>query len=216
MGAHSGSMTFRQYYVRHPLPADWRERFHEGIERMIIRPLDPAGEEERALGWCGPHFALDVELNSEQYLYNDYLILGLRIDTLTVPGALLRLFAEAEARRVMAEQKRATLTRYERAEIKDRVKAELKKKVLPSIKAIDLVWNLQDGVVRFYSTNEKLNVEFAELFEQTFELPLTSDAAYVAGLLEAVGLTDAERAALDGVEPTPFVDLETAVAAMKE
>ena len=101
MGAFNGSLTFRQYYVRDPLPKDWKDRFQLGIERNVFTPLDPAGEAERSVGWCSIHFPLDLELTPEQYIYNEYIVLGLRIDTMTVPGSLLRIFTESECRRVM-------------------------------------------------------------------------------------------------------------------
>lgn len=216
MGAFSGSLSYRQYFVRDPLPGDWKDRFQIGIEQNIFVPLDPAGEAERSVGWCSIHFPLDLELTPELYIYNEYIVLGLRIDTLTVPGALLRIFTESESRRVMMEQKRAKLSRYEKAEIKDRVKLDLKKRLLPAIKSIDMAWDWQKGVVRFFAGNEKVNLEFMELFEQTFGLQLTPDGPYTASLLDAVGLTDGERAAFDRVEPSQFVDLDTAVAAMRE
>ena len=106
MGAFSGGLTFRQYYVRDPLPGDWRERFQIGIEQNIFQPLDPAGEAERSVGWCSIHFPLDLDLTPEQYIYNEYIVLGMRIDTLAVPGPLLRLHTEAECRKLMAEHER--------------------------------------------------------------------------------------------------------------
>lgn len=216
MGAFTGGLTFRQYYVRDPLPADWRERFQLGIEAHVFKPLDPAGEVERSIGWCSIHFPLDLDMMPEQYTYNDYIVLALRVDTLSVPGSLLRIFTEAECRRLMYEQKRSKLNRYEKAEIKDRVKLDLKKRLMPSIKTVDMVWNWQQGVLRFFAGNEKVNVEFMELFEQSFGLNLTPDGPYTAGLLSASGLSEAERAALETIEPSTFVDLDTAVAAMKE
>ncbi len=216
MGAFRGSLTYRQYFVRDPLPGDWKDRFQIGIEQNLFQPLDPAGEAERSVGWCSIHFPLDLELTPEQYIYNEYIVLGLRIDTLTVPGSLLRIFTESECRKVMFEQKKNKLSRYEKAEIKDRVKLDLKKRLLPAIKSIDVAWNWQKGVLRFFAGNEKVNVEFMELFEQSFGLQLTPDGPYTGALLEATGLTDDELRAIDGLEPVQFVDLDTAVAAMKE
>lgn len=216
MGAFNGSLTYRQYYVRDPLPRDWKDRFQFGIENNIFQPLDPAGESERAVGWCSIHFPLDLDLTPEQYIYNEYIVLGLRIDTMTVPGSLLRIFTESECRRVMMEQKKVKLSRYEKAEIKDRVKLELKRKLLPSIKTVDLAWDWQKGIVRFFAGNEKVNIEFMELFEQTFGLQLTPDGPFTMSMLDAVGLTEAEQTLFESVEPTGFVDLDTAVAAMKE
>ncbi len=216
MGAFTGGLTFRQYYVTEALPEGWKDAFHQAIAQHAFKDIDPHTEEERAVGWCSPHFPLDVELEQSQYLYNEYLVLALRIDTLTVPGPLLRIYSEKESRRVMAEQKRASLNRYEKAEIKERVKLDLRRKMMASIKAIDMVWSWSSGTVRFFSTNEKVNLEFMELFESTFGLQLTPEAPYTVALHGWHTLDDAQKAAIERIEPESFADADTMLAAMKE
>lgn len=220
MGAFQGGLTFKQYYVDDPLPSGWPDLFQQGIARQGFKPIEISSEVERSIGWASVHFALDTELEPEMYTYNEYLVLAMRIDTLTVPGPLLAIYSEAEARRVMQEQKRPSLNRYERAEIKERIKIDLRKKLFPSIKTVDMVWNWETGVVRFYAANEKTNLEFQDLFEQTFDRVLIPDGAFTAATRGAVPggmkLDAAQLAALDEVEPHAFVDIETAVAAMKE
>ena len=49
MGAFQGGLTFRRYTVEGELPKDFRDRFHQGITKYTFRPIDPGGEEERAL-----------------------------------------------------------------------------------------------------------------------------------------------------------------------
>ena len=216
MGAFTGGLTYKTYYIHDPLPERWRDPFEAGIKRNTFRPLNPEGEEERSVGWCSPHFPLDLDLHSGVFHYNDYIVLAVRIDTLSVPGPMLRIYAEQEARRVMVEQNKSSLTRYERSEIKERVRRDLRKKILPTIKTVDMAWNWQDGVVRFFSTSEKLNLEFMELFEATFDQVLTPDCAHTSARLNAAALSEDEILTVDGLEPMAFVDADTIVAAMKE
>lgn len=219
MGAFSGGLTFRQYYVTEPLPDGWKDTYQANIQRHAFRDIDLASDEERSLGWCSPLFPLDVELDSSMWLYSDYIVLALRIDTLTVPGPLLKIYAEAESRRVMAESKKAKLNRYESAEIKERVKLSMRKKQLPSIKTIDMAWNWMPeaggpSVVRFFSGNEKVNQEFAELFEQTFDRVLVPDGVFTA-TRDAMELPDLAEGLLE-LEGDTFTDPDTMVAAMTE
>lgn len=217
MGAISGGMTFRQYTVKEALPEGWADKFREGIRRCAFVDIDLAGEADRAIGWCDPRFPLDTDLEPEQYLFGDYLLLGLRTDVLAVPGPLLKLHTEAETRKVSKEQGRDSLNRYEKAEIKERVKLFLRGKMLPSVKSVDLVWSLSEQVVRFFSSSEKANLEFMELFEDSFGLQLIPDAPYTAGLFgKGVNLSELEKAALDTVEPTPFIDADTAARLLME
>ena len=215
MGAFSGGSTFRQYYVSGELPDNWPAKFQAGIERGVFKEIDLKGEEDRALGWCSAAFPLDLDLQPELWRFNEYIVLALRIDTLTVPGPLLRIHTEAEIRRVQLEQKRDSLNRYEKAEIKERIHLMLRARVLPTIKSIDMVWNWTDGTVRFYAGNEKVNLEFQEMFEETFDLILIPETPYTAALHgRGIKLSDKEKASLDAVEPSIFVDTDTALAAL--
>lgn len=215
MGAFTGGLAFRRYTTVEPLPAEFKDLFQKGIAEHAFRPIEPANDEERSIGWASAHFALDTNIQPEMYRFNEYIVLAMRIDTLTVPGPMLKLYTEAEARRVMAENSRDSLNRYERAEIKERVKMELRRKMIPSVKAIDMVWNITDGIVRFFSGNEKVNLEFQELFESTFDRLLIPDSPYTAGLHGPV-LTEEERGALEDVDPAMFVQSDVMAAAMAE
>lgn len=216
MGAFQGGLSYRRYTTVEPLPEGFKDLFQKGISENVFRPIEPASDEERSIGWTSAQFALDIDLQPEKYRFNEYIVLAMRIDTLTVPGPMLRLYTEAEARRVMLEQKRDSLNRYERAEIKERVKMELRRKMIPAVKAIDMVWNITEGVVRFFAGNEKANLEFQELFEATFDRLLIPDSPYTAALHGNVALTDAQRGALDDIDPAIFADSETMAAAMLE
>ena len=204
MGAFQGGLTFKQYYVRGDLPPDWRDRFAEKIAAHAFKPVDPASEEERALGWCSPHFPLDVDLHEGLWLHNEYLVLSLRIDTLKVPGPLLKIYTEAECRKVMAAQKVDSLNRYQRAEVKERVKLEMRKKILPSIKTIDMVWSFERSMVRFFSGNTKTNEEFQELFEQTFEVGLGADTPYTSAAFGVLGVGEDVVEKLADLQPSFF------------
>lgn len=206
MGAFEGGLTYKRYYVRDPLPAGWRDLFTARVRQYAFKEIPVESEEERALGWCDARFALETDLYPEHFLHNEYLALALRIDTLKVSGPLLKLHTKHEARRVMTEQKRESLSRYELAEIKDRLTKEMRKRIYPAIKTVDMVWHLDSGIVRFWNNSEKVNLEFQELFEQTFDLVLIPDGAYTAASHGKLGLGEADLARMLDVEPALFAD----------
>ena len=205
MGAFQGSLTFKQFHVLDPLPNDWKVTFQKGIERHIFRELDPASEVERSTGWCSPHFPLDLALDSETYHYNEYLILGFRVDVWSIPASTLKIYCEAEARRVMREQKRESLPRYERAEIRERVLQDLKRKTVPTIRCVDMVWHWRDGTVRFFATSQKINLEFQDCFENSFGLRLLPDGPMARALYGAGGLAENDHPRFDAIEPQSFL-----------
>lgn len=209
MGAFQGGITYRQYRINEHLPPKWQRKIQEGLSKNLAREINPQGEDERSVGWCNAHFALDASLTLEQCLYNEYIVVGMRVDTLTVPKRLLVIYCEREERRAMRELKKEVLTRYERAEIREQVEKMLRKKVLPTIKSTEMVWNWETGYVRFFSTSKGLNDEFIDLFEDSFGLTLTPEYAYTLAQDPALGLSAELLSALDKVEATPFVDQDT-------
>lgn len=209
MGAFQGGLTYRQYRVNQHLPPQWQKKVQQGLSQNLAKEINPAGEDERSVGWCNAHFALDTSISLEQCLYNEYVVVGMRIDTLIVPKRLLAVYCEREERLAMQELKKEVLSRYERAEIREKVEKTLRKKVLPSIKTAEMVWNWETGYVRFFSTSKGLNEEFAELFEESFGLTLTPEFAYTLAQDPNLGLSAEALKALDAVEPTAFVDHDT-------
>lgn len=209
MGAFNGSLTYKQYYVKDPLPEGWQDTFQEKIVKFTCKPVTAETEEERTVGWCNAAFLLDLDLVPEKWHFNEYIILGLRVDAIAVPGPLLKLYTEREIRRIQQEQGREEINRYEKAEIKERVKMDLKRKVFPSYKMVDMVWNVEQGVMRFWSTNEKLNLEFCELFEETFDIAPIPDTAYTAAVHGDIDIPEDVIAQMPDLEPSLFAELPT-------
>jgi hypothetical protein len=101
----------------------------------------------------------------------------------------------------MAEQGTDTLNRYQKAQIKENVKLELRSRMLPSVKSVDFVWTLSTGLLRFWSANDKLCVEFQELFERTFGLQLGADTPYTAAAFGRLGVDESVVERLATLEP---------------
>ena len=209
MGAFQGGLTYRQYRVNQHLPPQWQKRVQQGLSQNLAKEISATSDDERSVGWCNAHFALDTSISLEQCLYNEYVVIGMRVDTLTVPKRLLAVYSEREERLAMQELNKEVLSRYERAEIREKVEKALRKKVLPSIKTSEVVWNWETGYVRFFSTSKGLNEEFIELFEESFGLTLTPEYAYTLAQDPSLSLTAASLQALDSIEPTAFVDQDT-------
>ena len=215
MGAFQGGLTYRQYRVNQHLPPQWQKKIQQGLTTHLAKEINPAGDDDRSIGWCNAHFALDTSISLEQCLYNEYIVVGMRIDTLVVPKSLLVVYCEREERKAMQELKKDVLSRYEKAEIRERVEAVLRKKVLPNIKTAEIVWNWETGYIRFFNTSKALNEEFVELFEESFGMTLTPEYAYTLAQDPMLGLSAPLLKTLDKVEPTAFVDQETLIETLR-
>ena len=105
---------------------------------------------------------------------------------------MVKLHTDAEVRHMMLSQNKERINRYEVAEIKERIRLQMKKKTLPITKSVDVVWHLDEGVVRFFSTAQKAITEFVDLFEETFQLKLNPHGPYLCAVRPGFGLSEAQ------------------------
>lgn len=216
MGAFSGNMSFTQFYIDEPLANDWKVKYQDAIHHYRLKPLSAESEAERAIGWCHAQYPLETELDTADYLYTNYLVLGMRVDTWQVPAAMVKLHTDAEVRHMMLSQNKGRINRYEVAEIKERIRLQMKKRTLPITKSVDVVWHLDEGVIRFFSTAQKAITEFCDLFEETFQLKLNPHGPYLCAMRPSFGLSASHQEDLLTADPTPFVDYDTMFEAMVE
>jgi DNA recombination-dependent growth factor C len=202
LGALKGTLSYAKLYVRGALPEAFRDTFVERIRYRAFQPLTVEEEAEQRTGWCSIENPLDCELDHPKVFFNSYLNLGLRTDRWVIPGPLLKAhLAEAE-REHLQKRGREKLTRREKEEIRVTVSRRLRKQVLPVMSSIDLSWNLETGVVRFWNQSPRGLETLTELFEDTFQLGLVPDSPGTAAM--ALGMTDPHQRAFEMLTPTVF------------
>lgn len=117
-------------------------------------------------GWVSP---LDQFDTSRPILaLGDYVVLAMRIDERKVPGAVLKRMVAKEERRVRIEQQVPRLSRGMRREIKERIHTELIRTARPVTTVVEVVWNVVDGRILFFSTSGGALEIFESLFKETF------------------------------------------------
>ena len=201
MGALKGSISYSKHFVKGALPDDFRDAFVENVRLRAFRPLGPEDDEPR-VGWCSIEDPLDAELDHGKIFYNAYLNLGLRVDRWQIPGPLFKAhFAEAE-RQHLAKRGRAKLGKREKEELTVTVSRRLRKLLVPVMKVVDLSWNLDAGVVRFWNQSPRVVEVMGELFETTFGLGLVPESPFTAA--SRAGLADAHQRALAMLTPSVF------------
>ena len=202
MGALTGSISYARFFVDGELPDDFRAVFLTAIQHGAFQPLDPAEDEEERRGWVNIQHPLDWDFDLHKVFYNEYLNLAQRIDRWRIPGNLLKAHCVEAERRWMKEQGKSRIGRRIRNDIKAVITAELKAQILPTMKTIDMSWNVNTGVVRFWNQSAKACEEFMGIFEDTFRLRLVPDSPYLSAL--QYGLDDDVTERLANLEPTHF------------
>ena len=202
MPALKGSLTYCRFFVGSELPDDFRSKFVKAIRLRAMKPLEPDEEATERSGWCVIGEPFEVDIAYDDVFWNEFLNLGFRTDKVAIAGPLLRARLREAEQAALARKGRERLTRTERAELKELVLKKLRRQIPPQVRALDLSWSLDEGVVRFFSHSERTTAAMKELFERTFGLELVPEAPYT--LAAKLGLSRAEEDAWSGLEETSF------------
>src|SRR5262249_27487877 len=89
LGILRGSLTFSRFFVAGDIPDDIAGASLKRIRANAFRELVPEADDASRHGWCSLQDPMDVDLDHEKVFWNEYLALGLRIDTWVVPKPLL-------------------------------------------------------------------------------------------------------------------------------
>jgi recombination associated protein RdgC len=203
MPALKGSLTYARFFVEGELPKDFREKFLRAIRHRAMQPLTADDDVAERSGWCAIGEPFDLELSYDGVFYNNFINLGFRTDRWSIPGPLLRTRVREAESAYLVKRGRERLSRSEKAEIKELVARKLRKQFVPTTRATDLSWSLEDGIVRFFSQSARPTANMLELFEKTFGVKLVPEAPYT--LAARLGLSKAEDQAWTKLEPTQLM-----------
>lgn len=199
MGAFDGQLTYTRFRVQGEPPKGAREAYLEAVQLRTFAPLEPEKPEVESVGWCVAGRVLDLRFDYDALYYGDELALGLRVDRWRIPGAVLKAHLAEELRTQLAKKGLERLGKAQKEELKQRVLTRLRKRSLPSMKLVDLVWNLRTGTLRFWSHSPRMIELLRERFEQSFGFELAQDSPWT---LAEQALTPRALEALGEVTPT--------------
>lgn len=172
MGLINGSMTYRKFRISDELPKNFKETLVQELPRYCFRDINPATNPECSIGWVNPFDALDTNLNLEKVLFGKYIIVGMRKDTKSVSGVMLKAQLTEAVRAARRERRGKKLSREEMNSLKETVKEKLLATTSPSIALFEAVWNYETQEVYFSSQSQKPMADFMDLFEETFKMSL--------------------------------------------
>jgi DNA recombination-dependent growth factor C len=195
-------MSAVRYHVEGDLPKDVRRSYLERIRIRKFEPLRVDEEAEERAGWCTLAAPFDLELTSPKIFQGPYLTLGLRVDRYRFPPAVVNAELAQASQALREKNGQERLSRAQKAELKTRIVQRLRRKYLPSMRAIDLVWNLDRKELYFWSGNSSLTQHLAALFELSFGLELVPASPWIEAL--AVVGTSEQRSRLQELELTAF------------
>lgn len=178
MGFLAGSTSFVRYQVEGELPDHFWEFAAERIKLHSFKDIDDSYEEQ-SIGWVSVDNMFDSEFVYAPYAVADYIILAMRVDERKISPAILKKFCLKEEEKIKKERQIPRLSRGHKVEIKENIKLMLTKKAVPTPSVYDLVWNLGESTMQFFSTNQKAQAQLEDLFKETFGLKIMLQIPYL-------------------------------------
>ncbi len=201
MGLLSSSATFVRYSVVGDIPQNFWDLASDQINRFAFKDIDETYD-EFSVGWVSVLNMFDVDFAYASFAAGDHICLTMRVDERKVSPKVLKKFCLKEEERIKKERQIPKLSRGQRIEIKENMEMMLMKRAVPVPATYDLVWNLAENTVLFFSTNQKAQAQLEDFFKDTFGLLLQLDIPYTTAerLLGA-----SERQALAHISPAVLV-----------
>lgn len=200
MGALEGSLSFKTYYVDGEPPNDFHADYIKRLQRGAFEALSPVGDDERHVGWVSIQHPLQQEFRREDIFFNQYLLFGMRIDKWALPSPWLKALLNQETEKRFQGQD-VKISKRVKDELKAEVVMGLRQKILPTMKIIDIVWNIAENQLRFWSNSKAEGEEFEEFFEETFDIKLRPESPYT--MAEYLGFDD--KNLLKMLQTTPWM-----------
>ncbi len=204
MNLLSSSVSVTRYLVDGSLEAPVLETIRKGLVKNTFKDID-VDHSENMTGWTSFENPFLPGFENSSFVIGSYLIFSLRLDKKSIPPKVIKKHIAIEIARQLENKPRPFLTRDEKQSIRDHVIHTLVRRI-PAIPSIyDLIWNLEESRLWFFSNLKAANEALETLFLKSFNLSLIRLFPYTTADLGS-GLSSAERDLLLKLSPTKFTE----------
>lgn len=171
MGVYANTVSISQFRVLGELSGEDRFTWlSSSLAKRCFNDIEQSAE-ELSEGWTRTDNPDDADFATPASCWRDrYLFFSYRRDQRRIPSALFKSHTGRAIGEYLA--KRPELQRppkQEREALAERVKLSLLSRTLPVPATVDLVWQLDSGILTLFSTSSKTIERVEELFSKSFE-----------------------------------------------
>ena len=204
MSLLSSSVSITCYKVSGELQKPVLDTVYNGLTRHTIRSIDDEPV-EKTVGWTSFKNPYLPDFESSSFVIGSYLVFSLRLDKKTIPANVIRKNVAVEMEKQLKRSGRNYLSTNEKKTIKDHVTASLGRRIPATPNVYDLIWNLEESRLWFFSNLKAANEALETLFLKSFNLTLIHLFPYTTADL-VLGLESPDRDRLAQLEPTKFTE----------
>ena len=204
MSLLSSTASITRYKVEGQLEEPVMETITNRLKQHTIVEIDE-DDSEKIVGWTSFETPYQPSFEGSSFIIGSYLIFSLRIDKKSIPAKIVKKHYSIEIAKKLAESDREQLSRNEKQAVKDHVISVLSKRIPATPNIYDLIWNYEDSVLWFLSTQKAANEELETLFSKSFKLTLIRMFPYTIADLTS-GLSEQDREILSKLSPSDFTE----------
>lgn len=165
----SGSISYTRYELVEEAPPT--HKLKDALVEAAFKPLPDTGETDRSSGFVELSDPDATAFEGADLVFDGWLCVRFRTDTIRVPAALLKQKLEAWAKAYEAEHDRPP-PKGQKKEQKELLLKSLRRQAFPISRTVDLSWKLETGEIWIWTHSPKQNDEITAAFEDAFRLHL--------------------------------------------
>lgn len=204
MGLLSSTVSITRYKVEGKIQGPVLQTIANCLKQNAIPEIDDDFS-DKIVGWTSFEHPFRPDFEGSSFVIGSYLIFALRIDKKTTPAKVIKKHYSIEASKRLAESGRRYLSRDEKNAIKEHVTNVLSMRIPSTPNTYDLIWNLEDSYLWFFSNLKSANEELESLFSRSFKLSLIRLFPYTTASL-MTDISDSQRDILVNLSPTNFTE----------
>ncbi len=164
-----GSLTCQRFRVEGQLPEGWREAFRTQLTAFALKEPAKGLQSEEVEGWCRVQNLLHVDFDDyNTWLFGPYAVFALRVDKKALPARLLAATVAIQGEKWAAERGVERVPAAIRKEIRENIEQEWLARALPTVKTVEVAWNVVDGWAVIASHSTTMCDRIRKRFHRTF------------------------------------------------
>lgn len=175
MGLLSGSITGRRFHVLGTMPDAYRELLQDRLTAHAFRepPAASAKQGEPVEGWCRVQNLLRTDFEEpDTWLFDKYVVFCLRVDVKKLPTRLLTATVEIKCDAWKKERGVERVPSAVKKEIRENIEVDWLGRVFPTVKTVEIVWNVLDGWAIVATQSDALLDRVKKRFHRSFGFDL--------------------------------------------
>ncbi len=202
MGLLSSTVSVSRYKVKGELKEAVLENVYNGLTKNVIREIDD-NPVEKSVGWTSLDSPYAPDFEGSSFVIGTLFAFSMRIDKKSIPSKIIQKQYTISMAKQLKKTGREYLSRNEKKLLKEAVTNALCLRIPATPNIYDLVWNMEESWLWFFSNQKAANEDLETLFAKSFNLSLIRLFPYTAADSLA-DLSDANKDVLSKLSPTEF------------